>query len=1157
MKKAMLLSAVCLLIACGKKEEKTIPQKTVAQQIEQQLNLDKVIIRTPPPIVAITAPLDIEFNKPMISSHLKGTVLDKSPFTFEPNIEGHAKWQSQRLLRFIPDENLPAGERINGTLHGKVAFGQQKNVNDFQFSFRIAEQEVLSLEGDFNVVPGEKNSVKYTGTISFAQPVDLVKIKDQLVFTGPSGELELTFLTREAQNYRVKVVSELLTRKVKGQNFTFSLPGEYMANNKNWEKAVFLPGIDVFRVMAHMDMTNPESDQLVYAFRFNDPIKANIDLSGFLSITPEIAYQVNTKGKRLIVQGDFVSGRSYEAKITKGLPCEFGTKLADDYTTKFSFNNTKPEVKWLSEGVYLPSDNNYKLQFKSVNVGRVNISVTEIYSQNVGFFMQTNALVDQSNQPRNRYYYNAATYQDLSRVGEGIFNKKLEIDTQKNKWVKTELDLWPIFKGKKNSAFVVKLNFGSNDLTGPCVNSRENLQEGALFYEHDDYYNNPCSYGYYNSRGNLSKLLISSDIGLTVKKADDGIHAFATDVLTARPANSLTLDLYNYYNELLETQKTDSDGHAHFTNNDNKGSYIFANNPSGLALIKVNQPLWQLNNFDVAGSSGGKQGTDVFMYTDRGVHRPGDTIHFSAIIRMNRTAPPEKQPVILKVKNPKGQVVHESRTNCGFNGHVYFSIETDLSDPTGDWRAELSVGDKKFYKALKVETVKPNRLKIAMDVPDEIYAQSILTGTITTKYLFGAPAANLKTRIRVDLTSQRFRPDKFSDYNFSTPLIKYTRRSQSVFDGKLDPQGVHQLNYTFPDPKQAPALIRAILHTTVYEKGGSFVEERRPLTIYPFDAFVGIKDIFQWRRAKIGENYEVPIVVVNAKGEPVSGHKLKVKFYMNTRHWWWHYDRRDRKDFRRMSSTYLIGEFSYTSKDEPIKHKIAVEDYGQHFIEVTDLTSGHQTGLFFYGAGWGRAPMEEEKERNYLQISSDKNIYNVGDDATLTFDTPEQGMALFSLEQGNEIIYREWKPVKASQTSFSFPITGELIPNCYASISLIQPHNQNTNDLPMRLYGIKTVYVEEPATRLPLSLSVPKELKPKESFTVEVTSGAPRKATYTIVVVDEGLLDLTDFKTPLPWDHYFKKIRLGVQTADNFDDIVGVLYPDIDKYFTMPAKKTP
>ena len=125
MKRAILLSVVCLLIACGKKEEKTIPQKTVAQQIEQQLNLDKVIIHTPPPIVAITALLDIEFKEPMIPSHLKGTVLDKSPFTFEPNIEGHAKWQSQRLLRFIPDENLPAGERINGTLHGKVAFGQQ------------------------------------------------------------------------------------------------------------------------------------------------------------------------------------------------------------------------------------------------------------------------------------------------------------------------------------------------------------------------------------------------------------------------------------------------------------------------------------------------------------------------------------------------------------------------------------------------------------------------------------------------------------------------------------------------------------------------------------------------------------------------------------------------------------------------------------------------------------------------------------------------------------------------------------------------------------------------------------------------------------------------------------------------------------------------
>ncbi|MEJ2627807.1 MAG: MG2 domain-containing protein, partial [bacterium] len=682
------------------------------------------------------------------------------------------------------------------------------------------------------------------------------------------------------------------------------------------------------------------------------------------------------------------------------------------------------------------------------------------------------------------------------------------------------------------------------------VTDRQNLQPGDLFYEEDNYYDNPCRYGYYYDHGNRSKLLIASDIGLTVKKADRKIHVFATNVNSARPISNLSLGLYSYQNQLRATKSTNGNGYVEFDSD--QGSYLLGKHASGIALIELNHPDWQINNFDISGISRSQTGTTMFIYTDRGVYRPGDTIHLSAIIRTNNKSPAEKQPVLLEVKNPKGQVILNQRTQCGFNGHISFAIPTELTDPTGKWSARLEMGGHKFYHALKVETVKPNRLKITLDMPDEIFSPSLkFQGTLTTKYLFGAPAAGLRAVMEADISSRNFHTPKYGDYIFYSPLNTYSRRSKKLGEQTLDDQGQWHFSFPIPEVSRAPALLNADLKMTVYEKGGNFVQQRARKTIYPYTGYVGVKNVFDRWSTQMNQKVSVPIIVVDKDGKPLEGHRLRVRLYVNTKYWWYHYDDREQRDFRSRETTYKVDERLYQSQKEPLLHEFEIDDRGSHFLEVTDLTSGHQTGLFFYASRWGEEVVQDEKQRMFLQITSDKNIYYVGDKATLTVPTPEKGMIWFTLEKGDHILQRQWKPVTDKETSFTLDITQEMLPNCYVSISLIQPHNQNTNDLPMRLYGIKTLYVEDADTRLPLTLYTPEKLEPKKSFSIRVKSKSSRKATYTIAIVDEGLLDLTGFQTPSPWDFFFQKIRLMVRTCDNFEEIMGLLFPDMDKFLTI------
>ena len=1137
-----------LTLACQKQAENTIESASpaVATALAEKMELDKAIIQTPPSIISASATLDIHFREPVMPAHFSHVVLDESPFTFHPDINGHAEWVSPQLLRFTPEATLPPGTDYTAVLSGKTAFGSQKNADDFHFSFKTAQQEVIAYSGEFTAQADAKNHVILQGTLTFAQAVEIDKIREALSLKGPKGRIALT-LSRGESERKLSFASTGIPRTHRGQNFTLSLPKAYTAGKEKWQRELHLTAQGVFRVITHVDMTPPQARKLSYGFRFSDPVRREADLSGYVDIAPAVDYTVRAQGKYLFVEGRFLPGQSYTARLARGLPSAFGDKTAEDYEARFSFNNIKPQIQWLSDGVYLPTDNDFKLQFKSVNVRRLRVNVTEILPQNIGFFLQNNGLQDRSRIDANAY--SAFEYEDLGRVGVSIYNQVHEITLEKNQWIKTGLNLGKLFQEKNASLFVVSLRFNRDDLCGRPVNNRNQIQEGDLYFEGDNYYNSPTGYGYYYAKGTLNKLLIASDIGLTVKEAGKERHVYAANVHTAGPVSGLKLSLFTYQNKNVETVTTDAQGMAIFSE---KGSYILGRHHSGIALLKMNHPAWQINNFDVSGASSGASGNNAFIYLDRGVHRPGDTIHLAALCRTGNAPPPEKQPIKLTVRNPMGQIVLETQQPAGANGHVYFAIPTDRQDPTGSWNATLSYGGSQFYRALHVETVKPNRLKIDVNVPAKIVSSpAVITGKITTKYLFGTPASGLHAAMTVQLQGRPFYVGAFAEFQFNAPLKSYASRYETLMDQPLDAQGTAAFNYAVPDAHRAPGLLQAQINTTVYEKGGGFTEHLSSVEISPYTAYAGIKNVFDRGWTRTDEDIALPVIAVNAKGEAVKGQRLTVRLYVNRSHWWYDYDDNNRRDFRRMSTTQLLSESHYTSGLKPILHRFRAEDRGRHYIEVIDENSGHETGLFFYASPWGDAALTEEKDRNTLQISANRNVYHIGDEAVLSFDAPEKGLALFTLEQGSAILQQRWVQLQSPKTTIKIPVTQQMLPNCYASISLIQPHNQNSNDVPMRVYGIKNLPVEDAHTRLPLRFTAPDVLKPKEDFTIAVTSDARQTASFTVAVVDEGLLDLTRFRTPSPWQHYFQKMGLNIRTLDNYDQIMGLLLPDMDKYFTI------
>jgi uncharacterized protein YfaS (alpha-2-macroglobulin family) len=1144
------IMALLIVLSCSPKIDQEGLIKGVAEDLlGKKISLSDYVTAKPAKIISSRSYIELEFKQAMVPPHLVGLDLGVGPVVLSPKTPVKATWVSTSLLRLIPKDLLPAGKKFHGNLIGKNAFGDAMDVDNYEFSFEIAKKELIDITGDFVPVTGLENQANLDVELIFSEPVDLAQLNKDLIIKDNGSKISFQ-ATPNTDGRIVRVVSEARPRLDNARTITVSLPSEYSVNGDEFIQSFTLAAKGEFMVVAEAEHSDPQSDERTWEIRFSDPVAADRDISGFLSIEPYVTYKVIARGRTLRVKGAFSPGESYVVRIAQGLPSAYGVKMKQNWTKEVFFNNEKPKIEWVAEGVYLPIENKNKLQFRSMNVRSVEVTVQEILPQNLAFFLQNNDLRTKN---ESDYYYGGSGYSDVERTAKTVHNKTIVLDNaKKNKWHKIELDLADKFKSKVGSAFIVRLSFNYNNLISRCNSNAEAYQSGDLFYpEEDSYYGNPCKEGYYYSNGNKEHLIIVSSIGLTAKKTLDGIHVWATDIASSKPLSGLNLELLSRINESLETQKTNGDGHVFFKSTE--GFAVRGVHKRGFALIKLEGTNWETSRFETDGVTTEGNVMRFFSYADRGVHRPGDTIHFAGMVRNGVAMPPKGLPIHIVIKDPQGAEVFEGSEIATNQGVVAFDIPTDLAAPTGTWNAEISSGGQTWYHSFRIETVKPNRLKNRMDLPEVIQGQNaVLNAFLESKYLFGTPAAELKSTIEMVTVPRGMDFKRYPEFTFSNPMVFFDEIRTDLFSGSLDSKGQVEIKSDLPDLSGVPeaALIR--FNVKVYEKGGDYTESWHSTLVNPYPAWVGIKSQDSWASVKTGDTLRVPVVAVDAKGRAIEGQKLRVRVYQNRRYSWWEGSRNYRWDFRSQQQTYLVHESEMRSSNIPKNFVWTPEDEAQLFIEVTDLQGGHSSGVYMYSSQWGyTGSSNKAPEASHLALQTDRNTYPVDSQMNLFFDAPKGAHALVSLEQNGKVFETKWVNTHAGKNRVEFKITKEMVPNVYAVVSLILPHQLAAGDRPLRLYGIQSAVVEDPATRLELTVKTPSEVKPDQEFVVEVQNSSKSEASFTVAVVDEGLLDLTGFKTPNPWKFYFRKMGLNLWTLDNLDEVIGALLPDMDTYLSV------
>jgi uncharacterized protein YfaS (alpha-2-macroglobulin family) len=1148
-----LLAGGLVLPACSCNEGAT-PQIAVSEVAPE------VVSAYTSGLVSRKSPVKVQLAQESTAFSAVGSPVE-GVFRITPEVPGTATWLSSTELSFQPAADLTPGETYTVQVNLPLALPGVPEATPFAFSFTVVRpdftSEVLGLAAD-----GDGGKQTFAGRIELADVADPATVEKLLTATHASDALTVDWQHDEdGLNHRFTVRG--IQRQVEDTTLSLSFDGGPIGVERTDAQDVPVPGLNKFLVNSVRAETVGERH---IEIRFSDPLDDKQDLRGLIRVEGHSDLQLAREGSVVRV---YASGgwRDTETLTVTGVKNTAGYKLKAEHSTVVSFAPLKPSVRFVGEGVILPTTANLTIPVEATNLRAIEVEATRVYTANVPQFLQVNTLAESS---------------EMRRVGDVVWRSRVELpdgtDTY-NRVQRVGLDLGPLVRDNPGGLYRIAVKFKRRDILLDCPAQTwddkeleegrwdeavstpsfwdyfegEEGEDGWSAWEHRD---DPCRRAFYlpsyDHDLTVSRNVVISDLGLVAKQgADDVLRVVATNLVSAAPTSGATLEVLDYQLQSLARATTDAEGLA--TVRLPAGSEPFAivaksGSDQGWLRLARSAAL-ATSHFDVGGAEL-TRGLEGFLYGERGIWRPGDDIFLTFALRDAAGTLPAGHPAEFELLNPRGQVVDRRTVTDPVDGFYRMTTRTAADAPTGAYTARVRVGGASFEKSLRVETVVPNRLKIELDNQELVKSSDLaLHSTLKSRWLHGAPAPGFSADVELRLAPKTTTFPKYSEYVFDNPLAQFAYESAMVWEGELDENGVAAVNAEIPAPEGAPGMLSGTLRTRVFEPSGAFSVDESELTVSAHPRYVGLKlPKGDASRGMLLTDVQHPasLVMVDESGNPVASGKLEVTLYKMDWRWWWEKIPENLAEYAEGAHLRPLQSGTVDVRDGKASWNFDVKypDWGRYLVLAKDAEGGHAAGRIVYidWPGWaGRAGPDQPGGASVLSVSTDKPKAEVGQSVTLTFPMAAKARALVSLESGSKVVQMAWVQPTAgtATTTWTFPVTREMAPGVYANVTVLQPWSDRGNDAPIRMYGITPIEVVDKETRLEPKATMASVFEPESTALVSVSETQGRAMTYTLAVVDEGLLGLTRFKTPNAWSTFYSRKALGVRTWDLFDLVAG------------------
>ena len=1073
---------------------------------------------------------------------------------FTPAVEGTAVLDGTALT-FTPDPTWRTDTEYTGYV--RLPGGRE-----FSFSFLTKPRRAEMTSGGL-VIPGEGKPPYVTGRVVTSDYSTVGEIEKWL--RAEQGGEPLTLTVKQEEN------AKIYTFRVSGFNRAVGADPVLIrsdASGTNFEQpkgriTVNVAAENTFRAT---DVTVVDRVDPRLTVAFSEALDPRQDLTGLVRLSDSTTVTTRIDGNRLDVFPAAGNLGTVALVLDGGIRNAAGTMLGKTIKRSVDLGRVKPALRKVTGNGIMPHEGERLFVFEAIGLNTVYLELTEVFGNNVMDWLQIHNLAD-GIQEWNIYQSGRLVARELiplSRLSDAV---------NAGRWTRYAIKLDDYVDRVQGSIFKVRLGFSMEHAAADCEQTladfglKELTTEDPLTFDpgfrmlrsklggyhgvagnyegfDSNHRSDPCKPAYYNHDRFLSQTILSSNLGLIAKRNPDrSTLVFATHLSEAAPAAGVTVRAYDEQRQEIHVGRSDAAGRVVMTTATEPAYFVAEDKNGDAAYLDLRSNTDQdRSRFATGGARapGGVQGT---FYAERGVWRPGDSVFLNFVLYDEQQRVPPGLPVKFTLTDARNRVV-ETRNVRPLPGTTHYSLKfkTNPNDETGTWRATVKAGDRTFRRGLMIETVKPNRLSIDLTPPAGGLSAANNQLAIEGKWLYGAPASNLRADVALRYTPREPDFPDWRGYRFVNPEVGLNDEEQEAFDGELNAEG--QATFALPLSADAgyPGPLYANLSTKLYEPGGNFSIDNQRVPVDPYEVYAGVvvpRDDWGSARLPVNEIGTLRVAAVDKSGNAVSGRKLSVQLLRVNWRYWWQDNNNNRGRYTATETRETVGTYAATtSSDGGAAVRVKLPRWGRYLVRVCD-EGGHCGGQFFY-AGYNRDNTDRESA-SLIRPVAEREEVSVGERVSIKLPTSAGGKMLVSLETGAGSIEQYWVDTEAGQTSFSFVADERMVPTVYANVTVLQDYAQTTNDRPVRLYGIVPIKVTDQETVLEPVIAAAEEWAPKETFDVRVSEAAGKPMTYTLAVVDEGLLGLTRFQTPDLHDAFFTKEALAVNTYDMYRHVLGSL----------------
>ena len=1064
-----------------------------------------------------TGNLVFRFNKSVYPDSLLNKWDSTGYISFKPAIPGRFRWSGPDELIFSPAEPLLPATSYEARISNEVlrfsSFTDIKDAGEIEFStspLLLNDARVIWVLQDEsrNIAVPQLNFV-------FNYEVKMDEVKDKLHIrvdgvemdytlhtagTGRSVSVRLKNFKMEDKNYEAQVLFNEGLKPVNGENSIrepiktlLSIPSPFVLNIHNVE-------------------SEHDGEQgLVHIYTSQQLTGENIQQ--FIQFDPLIKYSIQYEDYGFTIRSDrFAADKGYSFTISPGLRGKIGGVLKESYNGSVAFGQLESQVQFTnSKAVYLSGKGGGNIEVRITNTPKVKLIISKIYENNL-LMAQRYGYYPKDNDDEGSDYasYSEESNDDYSNAMAGDIIYSKDIDTRT--------------LPKTGSGRILNISQFEDRLPDAKGIYHVMIRSAEDYWISD------------------SRFISFSDIGLIAKHGEDKIYVFANSIKHSGAMPGVAINVYGANNQLLGTGATNEEGVAEVMLVSRKfagfkPAMVIAKTADDFNYLPFSSTRVNTSRFDVGGKRNNATGLDAFIYPERDIYRPGETVKFAVVLRDRNWKSPGEIPLKMKFLLPNGKELRTFRKGVNEQGSTEGSISISNAAITGSYTLEVYSSNDVLLATqnFMIEEFVPDRIRVNAKLDKAFLKPGMSSGLhISAMNFFGPPAANRKYETEIQVKQKSFRPKDFNDYDFALANQRGFF-DKEIREGTTDANGNADLVYDVPSMYENSGLLQANFYTTVFDETGRPVSRVTSADIFTQDVYHGIMDDGYYYYS-LNQPVKFSFVSLNKDGRPVQA-KAKVQVI--------------RHEYR----TVLTKSGSYFRYESQQEEKVLTE---------TEMTIGNKTGFSyiprspgnyevrvfrpgantyisksFYSYGsWGTDNSSfEVNTEGHIDIEPDKENYSAGGSAKILFKTPFSGRMLVTVETDHVLSY-QYLEVNKRTATLDLDLKNEHIPNIYITATLIKPHE--ISDIPLTVaHGFQSIKVEGSDRKIPVQITAEKKLRSKTRQKVRVK--ALPGSYITLAAVDNGVLQVSDFKTPDPYAYYYQKKALDVTAFDMYP----LLFPEL------------